>query len=266
MALRIFSLPIFLCTFCILIFTESAHWADSVWQLRCLWISGYNILYIVCICPLSMRFFSRPHIGPQTTWSYPGLSLVYQNYVSLMGTLKTCNILMVSLMRKLKKSITCTVPCNLLMVSWWKKMRSWGPSELCPLYENLSIIFNLLMKNSVGKCISATIRIGQEIRLDLLVSNFRKGKYCPATPTTPTTTTLSRSGDTPGFWNGLNWRALAESGPPNIGKLRGYNFFGIFFFFFLNYFWKKSDFLRFFEIFVFLKRAGLESSGQIPSS
>ena len=94
-------------------------------------------------------------------------------------------------------NLHCTLqsPDGLLM----KKMRSWGPSELCPLYENLSIIFNLLMKNSVGKCISATIRIGQEIRLDLLVSNFRKGKYCPATPTTPTTTTLSRSGDTPGF-------------------------------------------------------------------
>ena len=25
----------------------------------------------------------------------------------------------------------------------------------------------------------------------------------------------------PGFWNGVDWRALVESRPPNIGKLRG---------------------------------------------
>ena len=28
-------------------------------------------------------------------------------------------------------------------------------------------------------------------------------------------------GTPPGFWNGLDWRALVESRPPNIGKLRG---------------------------------------------
>ena len=28
-------------------------------------------------------------------------------------------------------------------------------------------------------------------------------------------------GTPPGFWNGLDWRALVETRPPNIGKLRG---------------------------------------------
>ena len=35
----------------------------------------------------------------------------------------------------------------------------------------------------------------------------------------------SRSGYPPDFCNRLDWRALVELSPPNIGKLRGYNFF-----------------------------------------
>ena len=54
----------------------------------------------------------------------------------------------------------------------------------------------------------------------------------------------------PEFWNGLDWRALVESCPLNIGKLLGYHFF----LFFLwkkkfNKKMKKSIFLRFFDIF-----------------
>ena len=37
-------------------------------------------------------------------------------------------------------------------------------------------------------------------------------------------------GTPPGFWNGMDWRALVESRPPNIGKLRGKHFF----------FWQKK--------------------------
>ena len=40
-------------------------------------------------------------------------------------------------------------------------------------------------------------------------------------------------GTPPGFWNGLDWRALVESHPPHIGKLRGQHFFSFFGNFFL---------------------------------
>ena len=144
----------------------------------CLWLCLW-------ICPLPMQFFSRPLICPQIAWSDLGLLLVYHNSVSLMRTLRTfnlmmvslrrtlkrsitctttCNLMMVSLMRTLKRSITCTITYNLLMVSLMrtlkrsitcnillKKMCSWRPSELCHLDENSSIICNLLMKNSGGK-------------------------------------------------------------------------------------------------------------------
>ena len=49
-----------------------------------------------------------------------------------------------------------------LNLQW--KMCSWRPSELCLLDENSSIICYLLMKNSGGKSIGATIRIGWETR------------------------------------------------------------------------------------------------------
>ena len=49
---------------------------------------------------------------------------------------------------------------------------------------------------------------------------------------------LSCSGYPPGFCNGLDWRALAESHPPKLGKLRKSNFFKAFFFVFE----KKSTF------------------------
>ena len=42
------------------IFIELAHWADSIIESR-------NLSVCVCVCPLSMRFFSRPLIGPQIT-------------------------------------------------------------------------------------------------------------------------------------------------------------------------------------------------------
>ena len=44
----------------ILIFIESAHWADSIIESRCPSVC-------VCVCPFSMRVFSRPLIGPQVT-------------------------------------------------------------------------------------------------------------------------------------------------------------------------------------------------------
>ena len=60
-------------------------------------------------------------------------------------------------------------------------------------------------------------------------------------------------GTPPEIWNGLDWRALVGSRPPNIGKLRGYHFI------LFNFFGKKinkiklkkSEFLRFFGIFGF---------------
>ena len=70
-------------------------------------------------------------------------------------------------------------------------------------------------------------------------------------------------GTPPGFCNGLEWRALVELSPPNIGKLRGQHFFSwqisfsfsffyeniyIFFFFF--------NFSKFFKIFRFLDHFG----------
>ena len=56
---------------------------------------------------------------------------------------------------------------------------------------------------------------------------------------------LSRYPPPPEIWNGLDWRALVKSRPPNIGKLRGKHFFLQQFFFFLIF---LCDFLRFFEI------------------
>ena len=55
----------------------------------------------------------------------------------------------------------------------------------------------------------------------------------------------------PEIWNRLDWRALVESCPPNIRKLRIAVFAEIFFQ--SKYFLKKEkDFLRFFKIFWFL--------------
>ena len=59
---------------------------------------------------------------------------------------------------------------------------------------------------------------------------------------------------------GWNVGALVESRPPNIVKLEDSIFYC------KKFFLKKSDFSRFFQIFVFLKRAGLESFGRIASS
>ena len=76
------------------------------------------IFWPVSICPYVcmyvLNFFWRPLLGPLITWSDTGLSLVHQNSVSLMRTLKrsiTCNFMMVSLMRTLKRSITCKEKC-----------------------------------------------------------------------------------------------------------------------------------------------------------
>ena len=51
---------------CYLLFTESAHWVDSVIESPC---------PSVVLCHW-MRFFPRTLIGPEVTWSVPGLSLV----------------------------------------------------------------------------------------------------------------------------------------------------------------------------------------------
>ena len=43
------------------------------------WSESRHVRLFVCVsveCPLPMRFFSRPIIGPQITWLDPGLSLV----------------------------------------------------------------------------------------------------------------------------------------------------------------------------------------------
>ena len=56
------------------IFTDSALWAGSVIEFRCLFVC-----LCVCVfvwCPFPMRFFSRPLISPQITGSVTGLSLV----------------------------------------------------------------------------------------------------------------------------------------------------------------------------------------------
>ena len=85
----------------------------------------------------------------------------------------------------------------------------------------------------------------------------------------PSSFVLRQAQGTPsGFWKGMDWRALVESRPPNIGKLEDSIFFLLLFFsefFLLLQFLllKKSDFLSFFEIFLFLKRAGLESCGKL---
>ena len=56
----------------------------------------------------------------------------------------------------------------------------------------------------------------------------------------------------PGFWNGLDWRALVESCPPNIGKLRGKHFvFLAFFFPYFFLFFEKVIFLDFLIFWVF---------------
>ena len=60
-------------------------------------------------------------------------------------------------------------------------------------------------------------------------------------------------GTPPGFWNGVDWRALVESCPSNIRKLRGPHFFSLFFVdFFLQkkslkkvFFWDFSRFSYF---------------------
>ena len=44
----------------VVVFTESAHWADSVIELQCPSVDLF-------VCPLPMQFFSRPLIGPQVT-------------------------------------------------------------------------------------------------------------------------------------------------------------------------------------------------------
>ena len=48
------------------LFTESAHWADSVIELRCPSVCP-SVCLSVCVCPLDVEFISRPLIGPQVT-------------------------------------------------------------------------------------------------------------------------------------------------------------------------------------------------------
>ena len=56
-------------------------------------------------------------------------------------------------------------------------------------------------------------------------------------------------GTPPEIWNGLDWSALVESRPPNIGKLSGWHFFlsfvGNFFSSSIFFFVEKKWFLRF---------------------
>ena len=40
------------------------------------WSSSRKVCVLCVVCPLPMRFILRPLIGPQVTWSDPGLSLV----------------------------------------------------------------------------------------------------------------------------------------------------------------------------------------------
>ena len=50
------------------------HWADSVIESQC-----PSVCLSVCLCLFlrhQMQFFARPLIGPEITWSVPGLSLV----------------------------------------------------------------------------------------------------------------------------------------------------------------------------------------------
>ena len=47
-----------------LIFTELAHWADSVIESRCPYVC-------TSVGPLPVKFISRPLIGPQVTWPDP---------------------------------------------------------------------------------------------------------------------------------------------------------------------------------------------------
>ena len=54
----------------------------------------------------------------------------------------------------------------------------------------------------------------------------------------------SRSDYPPGFWNGLDWRALVKLRPPIIGKLREKPFL----YFFIEFFFFLNDILRFFQI------------------
>ena len=71
-------------------------------------------------------------------------------------------------------------------------------------------------------------------------------------------------GTPPGFWNGVDWRAMVEDKSPQLAELTEKHFFLAIFLVSCHFFlMKKSDFLR---VFVFLKWAGLESSGLIASS
>ena len=155
-------------------FPPSTYWFFTKLALWPFWSCSRNV----------HLFFSRPLIGPQITWSDPGLSLVYQNSVSLMGTLKrsitctiTCNLLMAPLMRTLKRSITW----NLLMkkcvpdghlnsvslmktrpwsaISWWKNVLLTAIRTLSPWWElvhNLQSPYekniSFLVEKSLGGC------------------------------------------------------------------------------------------------------------------
>ena len=46
------------------------HWAELVIELPCA-----CVCLCLCVCAIECSFFSRPLIGPQTTWTDPGLSL-----------------------------------------------------------------------------------------------------------------------------------------------------------------------------------------------
>ena len=77
-------------------------------------------MWIYLCVPLPCDYFSRPLIGPQITCLDPSLSLVCQNSGSLMRTLKTFNLMMVSLMRTLKRS-----NCNLKQTGITKTCKNY---------------------------------------------------------------------------------------------------------------------------------------------
>ena len=55
----------------------------------CFWSSSHRVCVCVCLCvwcPLPMQFFSRPLIGPQLTWSDPGLSLALRSHDHIPGS------------------------------------------------------------------------------------------------------------------------------------------------------------------------------------
>ena len=144
---------------------------------------GQFCLVVAMSMCLYVLNFSHGISGPKITRSDPRLSLVYQNSVSLMITLKTLqshdglpdenaeevhtctitfnlmmfslmktlnrsityNLMMVFLKRTLKRSLTCTITFNFMMVSL---MRMLKRSITCTITCNLILVS--LMRTLIG--------------------------------------------------------------------------------------------------------------------